>query len=97
MIHRTRNSIVRISFDFSSILESMTLSKAIIKQFSLPSRVMHTLRWSPEERQLEIVLMESFVENSSNPVAKTFVEVSNPNLQIYRATLHFDARLYGLR
>lgn len=75
----------------------MTLSKAIIKQFSLPSRVMRTLRWSPEERQLEIVLMESFVENSRNPVAKTFVEISNPNLQIYRATLHFDARLYGLR
>ncbi|KAF8932963.1 hypothetical protein BGZ52_008961 [Haplosporangium bisporale] len=70
---------------------------AIIKQFSLPSRVMHTLRWSPEERQLEVVLMESFVENSSNPVSKTFVQVSNPDLQIYRATLHFDAHFHGLR
>ncbi|KAG0090896.1 Berardinelli-Seip congenital lipodystrophy 2 (seipin) [Podila epicladia] len=78
---------------------------AILTYYSLPVRVMRSLLravplvlwWSREEQQLKVELMKSFVEDSNNPVARVLVEVSSPDLRIYKATLHLDAHFRGLR
>lgn len=79
--------------------------KAILTYYSRPVRVMRSLLravplvlwWSREEQRLQVELMKSFVEDSNNPVATVLVEVSSPDLRIYKATLHLDAHFRGLR
>ncbi|KAF9325035.1 hypothetical protein BG006_011448 [Podila minutissima] len=64
---------------------------------SLLRAVPLVLWWSREEQRLQVELMKSFVEDSNNPVATVLVEVSSPDLRIYKATLHLDAHFRGLR
>ncbi|KAI1304445.1 Berardinelli-Seip congenital lipodystrophy 2 (seipin) [Mortierella claussenii] len=55
------------------------------------------LKWTREAQTLRVSLMENFVEDTSNPVSQVIIEISNPHLQIYKASLHINARFQGLR
>jgi hypothetical protein len=55
------------------------------------------LDWSKEDQIIKLPLIENYVEDSSNPVARAFVEISTPDLQVYRSTIHIDAHFHGLR
>ncbi|KAF9295320.1 hypothetical protein BGZ88_002344 [Linnemannia elongata] len=78
---------------------------AIITYESLLLRLIRTiwravplvLRWTRESQTIRLPLIENFVESASNPVTRALIEISNPGLQIYRATLHIDAHFQGLR
>ncbi|KAF9911973.1 Berardinelli-Seip congenital lipodystrophy 2 (seipin) [Linnemannia zychae] len=78
---------------------------AIVTYESLLLRLLRTvwraiplvLRWTRESQTIRLPLIENFVESSSNPVAMALIEISNPNLQIYRTSLHIDAHFQGLR
>ncbi|KAK3817283.1 MAG: putative adipose-regulatory protein-domain-containing protein [Benniella sp.] len=78
---------------------------AILTYQSLPLRLMRTawkavplvLDWSREEQILRVPLIERFVEDAANPVARAIVSISTPELQVYRSTIHFDAHFHGLR
>ncbi|KAF9345204.1 Berardinelli-Seip congenital lipodystrophy 2 (seipin), partial [Mortierella sp. NVP85] len=78
---------------------------AILTYQSLPLRLMRTawravplvLDWSREEQTLRVPLIERFVEDAANPVARAIVSISTPELQVYRSTIHFDAHFHGLR
>ncbi|KAF9128345.1 Berardinelli-Seip congenital lipodystrophy 2 (seipin) [Mortierella sp. 14UC] len=78
---------------------------AIVTYESLLLRLLRTvwraiplvLRWTRESQTIRLPLIENFIESSSNPVTKALIEISNPNLQIYRTSLHIDAHFQGLR
>ncbi|KAF9584712.1 Berardinelli-Seip congenital lipodystrophy 2 (seipin) [Lunasporangiospora selenospora] len=78
---------------------------AILTYESLPVRLLRTawksiplvLLWSKEEQVLKVSILENYIENPSNPIARAFVQVSNANLQIYGSTIHIDAHFHGLR
>ena len=55
------------------------------------------LDWSKEDQMIKLPLIENYVEDSSNPVARAFVRISTPDLQVYRSTIHIDAHFHGLR
>ncbi|KAI8349554.1 putative adipose-regulatory protein-domain-containing protein [Mortierella sp. GBAus27b] len=78
---------------------------AILTYQSLPLRLMRTawrtiplvLEWSREEQTLWVPLIENFVESAGNPVTRARVTISTPDLQVYKSTIHIDARFHGLR
>ncbi|KAF9923537.1 hypothetical protein BGZ65_008822, partial [Modicella reniformis] len=78
---------------------------AILTYQSLPLRLMRTawkavplvLEWSKEDQVLRIPLIEHYVEDASNPVARAWISISTPDLQVYRSTIHIDAHFHGLR
>jgi len=41
--------------------------------------------------------MDKFMESSAHPVAHALIEISTPELQIYKCTLNVDAHFQGLR
>ncbi|KAF9950085.1 hypothetical protein BGZ72_008177 [Mortierella alpina] len=55
------------------------------------------LRWSREAEVLKLSMIENFVQKSSQPVAKAYLEVSSSDLQIYKSSVHIDAHFKGLR
>lgn len=81
------------------------VTQAILTYQSLPLRLMRTawkavplvLDWSKEEQILRVPLVEHFVEDTTNPVARAFIYISTPDLQVYRSTIHIDAHFHGLR
>ncbi|KAH7054139.1 putative adipose-regulatory protein-domain-containing protein [Linnemannia elongata] len=84
----------------------MTSSRpGILTYHSAPLKLMKTawkavplvLDWSKEDQLIKLPLIENYVEDSSNPVARAFVEISTPDLQVYRSTIHIDAHFHGLR
>ncbi|KAG0286617.1 Berardinelli-Seip congenital lipodystrophy 2 (seipin) [Linnemannia gamsii] len=84
----------------------MTSSRpGILTYHSTPLKLMKTawkavplvLDWSKEDQIIKLPLIENYVEDSSNPVARAFVEISTPDLQVYRSTIHIDAHFHGLR
>ncbi|KAF9145241.1 Berardinelli-Seip congenital lipodystrophy 2 (seipin) [Mortierella sp. GBA39] len=84
----------------------MTSSRpGILTYYSAPLKLMKTawkavplvLDWSKEDQIIKLPLIENYVEDSSNPVARAFVEISTPDLQVYRSTIHIDAHFHGLR
>ncbi|KAF9906488.1 Berardinelli-Seip congenital lipodystrophy 2 (seipin) [Lobosporangium transversale] len=84
----------------------MTSSRpAILTYQSLPLKLMRTawravplvLEWSKEDQVLRVPLVENYVEDAVNPVARARVEISSPDLQVYKTTIHIDAHFHGLR
>ncbi|KAF9929208.1 Berardinelli-Seip congenital lipodystrophy 2 (seipin) [Linnemannia zychae] len=84
----------------------MTSSRpGILTYQSTPLRLMKTawkavplvLDWSKEDQVIKLPLIENFIEDSSNPVARAYIEISTPDLQVYRSTIHIDAHFHGLR
>ncbi|KAF9581750.1 Berardinelli-Seip congenital lipodystrophy 2 (seipin) [Lunasporangiospora selenospora] len=77
----------------------------ILTYQSLPLRLMRTawkavplvLEWSKEDQVLKVPLIENFVEDAANPVTRAYVEISTPELQVYRSSIHIDAHFHGLR
>ncbi|KAF9937792.1 hypothetical protein BGZ67_000889 [Mortierella alpina] len=55
------------------------------------------LRWSREAEVLQMSMIENFVQKSSHPVVKAYLEISSPDLQIYKSSVHIDAHFHGLR
>ncbi|KAG0026802.1 Berardinelli-Seip congenital lipodystrophy 2 (seipin) [Podila clonocystis] len=78
---------------------------AILTYQSQPLRLMRTawkavplvLDWSKEDQVLKVPMIENYVEDSANPVTRAYVEISHPDLQVYRSTIHIDAHFHGLR
>ncbi|KFH62599.1 hypothetical protein MVEG_11991 [Podila verticillata NRRL 6337] len=84
----------------------MTSSRpAILTYQSQPLRLMRTawkavplvLDWSKEDQVLKVPMIENYVEDSANPVTRAYIEISHPDLQVYRSTIHIDAHFHGLR
>ncbi|KAF8932893.1 Berardinelli-Seip congenital lipodystrophy 2 (seipin) [Haplosporangium gracile] len=84
----------------------MTSSRpGILTYHSTPLKLMKTawkavplvLDWSKEDQIIKLPLIENYVEDSSNPVARAFVEISTPDLQVYKSSIHIDAHFHGLR
>ncbi|KAF9152532.1 Berardinelli-Seip congenital lipodystrophy 2 (seipin) [Linnemannia schmuckeri] len=84
----------------------MTSSRpGILTYHSAPLKLMKTawkavplvLDWSKEDQIIKLPLIENYVEDSSNPVARAFVEISTPDLQVYKSSIHIDAHFHGLR
>ncbi|KAF9087861.1 Berardinelli-Seip congenital lipodystrophy 2 (seipin) [Mortierella sp. AD031] len=84
----------------------MTSSRpGILTYQSTPLKLMKTawkavplvLDWSKEDQTIKLPLIENYVEDSSNPVARALVEISTPDLQVYKSTIHIDAHFHGLR
>ncbi|KAF9135492.1 Berardinelli-Seip congenital lipodystrophy 2 (seipin) [Mortierella sp. 14UC] len=77
----------------------------ILTYHSTPLKLMKTawkavplvLDWSKEDQIIKLPLIENYVEDSSNPVARAFIEISTPDLQVYKSTIHIDAHFHGLR
>ncbi|RKP36223.1 putative adipose-regulatory protein-domain-containing protein, partial [Dimargaris cristalligena] len=55
------------------------------------------LGWGGEAQELRIVLLENMVDQKHNPITHMYVTLSNPALQTYSATAHFDVQFTGLR
>lgn len=55
------------------------------------------LDWSKEDQVLKVPMIENYIEDSANPVTRAYVEISHPDLQVYRSTIHIDAHFHGLR
>ncbi|KAG0348497.1 Berardinelli-Seip congenital lipodystrophy 2 (seipin) [Podila humilis] len=78
---------------------------AILTYQSQPLRLMRTawkavplvLDWSKEDQVLKVPLIENYVEDSANPVSRAYVEISHPDLQVYKSSIHIDAHFHGLR
>ncbi|KAF9312778.1 Berardinelli-Seip congenital lipodystrophy 2 (seipin) [Podila horticola] len=78
---------------------------AILTYQSQPLRLMRTawkavplvLDWSKEDQVLKVPMIENYIEDSANPVTRAYVEISHPDLQVYRSTIHIDAHFHGLR
>ncbi|KAG0015461.1 hypothetical protein BGZ80_009848 [Entomortierella chlamydospora] len=84
----------------------MTSSRpGILTYQSLPVKLMRTawkamplvLDWSREDQHIKIPLVENYVEDAANPVARAFIEISTPDLQVYKSTIQIVAHFYGLR
>ncbi|KAG0375106.1 Berardinelli-Seip congenital lipodystrophy 2 (seipin) [Mortierella sp. AD032] len=77
----------------------------ILTYHSTPLKLMKTawkavplvLDWSKEDQIIKLPLIENYIEDSSNPVARAFVEISTPDLQVYKSSIHIDAHFHGLR
>ncbi|KAG0096234.1 Berardinelli-Seip congenital lipodystrophy 2 (seipin) [Podila epicladia] len=78
---------------------------AILSYQSQPLRLMRTawkavplvLDWSREDQVLKVPMIENYIEDSANPVTRAYIELSHPDLQVYRSTIHIDAHFHGLR
>lgn len=55
------------------------------------------LDWSKEDQVLKVPLIENYIEDSANPVSQAHVEISTPDLQVYKSSIHLDAHFHGLR
>ncbi|KAI7827081.1 putative adipose-regulatory protein-domain-containing protein [Gamsiella multidivaricata] len=84
----------------------MTSSRPTILTYqSVPLKLMKTawkavplvLDWSKEDQMLRVPLVENYIEDASNPVARAYVEISSPELQVYKSSIHIDAHFHGLR
>ncbi|KAG0057054.1 Berardinelli-Seip congenital lipodystrophy 2 (seipin) [Gryganskiella cystojenkinii] len=84
----------------------MTSSRpSILTYQSTPLKLMRTawkavplvLDWSKEDQVLKVPLIENYIEDSSNPVSRALVQISSPDLQVYKSSIHLDAHFHGLR
>ncbi|KAF8926644.1 Berardinelli-Seip congenital lipodystrophy 2 (seipin) [Dissophora ornata] len=79
----------------------MTSSRpAILTYQSTPVKLMRTawkavplvLDWSKEVQTLKVPLLENYIEDAENPVARARIEISTPVLQVYKSKLPVRAR-----
>lgn len=79
--------------------------QAILTYQSKPLRLMRTawkavplvLDWSKEDQIIKVLLVENYIEDSANPVARASIKISSPDLQVYKTSIHIDAHFHGLR
>ncbi|KAF8980502.1 Berardinelli-Seip congenital lipodystrophy 2 (seipin) [Entomortierella lignicola] len=81
----------------------MTSSRpGILAYQSTPVKLMRTafkavplvLDWSREDQHLKIPLVENYVEDAANPVARAFIEISTPELRVYKTLVFMSVFIF---
>ncbi|KAF9116613.1 Berardinelli-Seip congenital lipodystrophy 2 (seipin) [Mortierella sp. AM989] len=100
------NFMIMVTLQRADGTSIMTSSRpAILTYQSQPLKLMRTawkavplvLDWSKEDQHLKVPLVENYVEDVDNPVARATIEISTPDLQVYKSTIHIVAHFHGLR
>ncbi|KAG0789473.1 hypothetical protein G6F22_006697 [Rhizopus arrhizus] len=78
---------------------------AILRYQSSPQRILRVLAkvvpliigWTDESQGINVPLMKGFIERKNQPVTHARITLSQPQLQLYKATLNIVADFHGLR
>ncbi|KAG1382123.1 hypothetical protein G6F61_002553 [Rhizopus arrhizus] len=78
---------------------------AILRYQSSPQRILRVLAkvvpliigWTDESQGINVPLMKGFIERKNQPMTHARITLSQPQLQLYKATLNIVADFHGLR